>query len=74
MKPDAQALWDRIRNAGDADGETPRDIGRDLGIHPKRVASLCARWAKKGVYEYGVAVDLGWKTSRAVLEEGQISG
>ena len=39
----------------------PRDAGKELGIPPKRVAYLCAKWAKQGVYEYGVTVDLGWK-------------
>lgn len=41
-------------------GEKPRDAGTRLGIHPKRVYSLCLKWASQGKYEYGVCVDLGW--------------
>ena len=61
MKPDAQALFDRIRQAGQG-GETPRKIGEDLGIHPKRVARLCEKWERQGLYDWGVTVDLGWRT------------
>jgi hypothetical protein len=39
---------------------TPRDIGERVGMHPKRVQSICAKWARKGFYEYGVSADLGW--------------
>jgi hypothetical protein len=58
MKPDALALFRAI-----ATGETPRDAGERLGIHPKRVAALCEKWTSKGHYEYGVTMDLGWLTA-----------
>ena len=57
VKPDEQALWDRVGL-----GETPRVAGHELGIPPKRVQYLCTKWARKGSYDYGVSVDLGWPT------------
>jgi hypothetical protein len=54
---DEKELWE----AFPITHKTPRDAGLALGIHPKRVCYLCSKWAKKGNYEYGVTVDLGWK-------------
>jgi len=54
-KPDELALWEAVIS-----GETPRDAGARLGIHPKRVARLCEKWSRRGDYDYGVSVDLGW--------------
>lgn len=55
MKPDEEALWKALEQ-----GEWPRDAGRRLGINGKRVQYLCEKWAKKGIYDYGVSSDLGW--------------
>lgn len=41
-------------------GFTPRDGGIYLGLPHKRVAAICHKWESKGIYEYGIAVDLGW--------------
>lgn len=55
-KPDELALWAAL------DGDVaPRDAGRALGMHPKRVLAICEKWARKGIYDYGVSADLGWK-------------
>lgn len=63
MKPDALALLLAV-----AAGERPRDAGERLGIHPKRVAPLCERWAAKGWYDYGVNATLGWLTEAGRAE------
>ena len=62
-KLDEIALWASI---GDEESayNNPRDAGEALGIHPKRVASLCLKWTKKGIYDYGVCCDLGWKVEK----------
>lgn len=43
---------------------TPRQAGIELGIPSKRVAYLCGKWAKAGIYDYGVTIDMGWKVQR----------
>lgn len=57
-RPDEQALWALV-----AGGESPRDAGKHLGIHPRRVVHLCEKWARQGIYDYGVSADLGWATT-----------
>jgi hypothetical protein len=60
-KPDELALWERVKA-----GERPRDAGRDLKIPENRVWYLCLKWARAGIYEYGVSADLGWQIGRTV--------
>lgn len=55
MKPDEQRLRDAVQQ-----GESPRDAGRRLGIHPRRVIYLCEKWARRGEYDYGTTADNGW--------------
>ena len=55
VKPDEAELW-----AATVAGETPREAGLRLGIPNKRVLYLCEKWARRGVYGYGVSADLGW--------------
>ena len=50
-------LWEAFPNPY----KTPREAGKALNIAPKRVQYLCKKWSKKGIYEYGVSIDLGWK-------------
>lgn len=57
-KPDETNLWNALLA-----GEWPRDAGRRLGIHDKRVTYLCLKWTKQGTYDYGVCADLGWPTA-----------
>lgn len=59
VKPDELALWEAV-----VSGESPRLAGERLGIHPKRVVSLCEKWSRKGDYDYGTSPDLGWVVSR----------
>lgn len=58
-KPDENKLWEAVLT-----GKSPRDAGKKLGIHPKRVDSLCEKWARQGKYDYGVCCDLGWPVER----------
>jgi hypothetical protein len=55
VKPDEAALWAAV-----VAGEKPRRAGERMGIHPNRVIYLCEKWARKGIYDYGVTADLGW--------------
>jgi hypothetical protein len=57
-KDDETLLWESFP---DSIAQTPRDAGKILGIPAKRVCYLCSKWEKKGLYEYGVSIDLGWK-------------
>jgi hypothetical protein len=60
-------LWERIPEAGKP-GITPRAtiadmIGRGLIDSEKQAWRTLEKWAKKGKYEYGVCIDMGWKTT-----------
>jgi len=54
--------WDPEEGAFSHEGKWPRDLGAELGMHPKRLAYLCRKWEHKGWMEGGVCVDLGWLT------------
>jgi Mn-dependent DtxR family transcriptional regulator len=60
MKPDEAALLSAV--ARKRRSESVRDVAARLPIHPKRVAYLLGKWARKGWYDYGVSRDLGWLT------------
>ncbi len=59
MKPDARELLTAI-----ASGERPREAGERIGIHPNRVAALCQKWTRRGYYDYGVSLDMGFITEK----------
>lgn len=56
-KPDEIELLKLVRY-----GMWPRDAGRVLGIHWRRVQRLCEKWQRKQWYTCGVTIDLGWLT------------
>lgn len=58
-RPDEIALWDAFGPG--APYRRPRDANAELQIPWRRVEYLCNKWADQGVYDYGVAADLGWK-------------
>lgn len=58
---DERALWTLVV----VSGLTPRAAGDLLDMHTKRVAYLCQKWARVGIYDYGVTVDLGQPTTVA---------
>lgn len=58
MKIDEAVLWEALTKTQ----RSPRDLGRELQMHPKRVVRTCEKWAGQGVYDYGVSPDLGWQT------------
>jgi hypothetical protein len=46
----------------------PRDIIPASGIHHKRCWFLLSKWTRKGLYDYGVCLDLGWLTDAGETE------
>lgn len=64
MRPDERALLTEFAARGGKPSLGPhvslRATGADLGMHPKRVAYLAQKWSRKGWYDYGVSVDMGW--------------
>lgn len=59
-RADEAALWAAFGTDGEPH-QWPRDAAAALGIPTGRAEYLCEKWARKGVYEYGVAAQLGWK-------------
>ncbi|KKL47363.1 hypothetical protein LCGC14_2336310 [marine sediment metagenome] len=56
-------LWDRIST-----GRSPRDIISSMLVlgmirNSKQAWRTLEKWAKKGLYDYGVSLDLGWKVA-----------
>lgn len=45
---------------------TPRDLinSDKININYKRAWYLLEKWCSKGLYEYGVTLDLGWLTDK----------
>lgn len=64
MRSDERALLVEFAARGGRPSVAPhaslRATGADLGMHRKRVWYLAEKWSRKGWYEYGVAVDMGW--------------
>ena len=67
-------LFERIRSAGEV-GATPRDI-IEIMLHekminsPKQAWATLKKWSKKGLYDYGISLDLGWKVERFIMGKG----
>lgn len=60
-----QHLWDRIRTA-DKHGPLPRDVIAEMVSSgtiqsPKQAWRTLEKWCDRGIYNYGVSLDLGWK-------------
>lgn len=77
MKPLHEAyLWVRIPLAGRYDHDRPRHVIEEmlrLGLinHWKQAHRTLEKWANRGVYEYGVSLDLGWRTTDVFPIPGQ---
>jgi hypothetical protein len=65
MRQDERRLWQAFGD--NAEFRWPRDAGDALGMSPLRVDSLCMKWSREGIYEYGTCSDLGWKTTEVVV-------
>jgi hypothetical protein len=69
MKPDLeQYLWDRVRYSGEG-GLTPREViaemlAKKMIQSEKQAHATLDKWVRKNLYDYGVCIDLGWKTER----------
>lgn len=71
MKPDERALLLAVYVARNRPSpwRWPRAIIAGMDIVPKRAWYILEKWAgKRGWYEYGVCVDLGWLTPRGLVE------
>lgn len=64
MKDDERNLLFAIHQAGP--GGCVRDIANGLSMPYKRALYCLGKWAKRGWYDCGVSLDLGWLT-----EEGK---
>ena len=62
---DERELLLAIARADDASegGDTPRDSAARFRIPPRRASYIFEKWNRRGLYEYGVADDLGWLTN-----------
>lgn len=49
-------------------GADVRDVIRMQHMHYKRCWYLLEKWARKGWYDYGVTLDLGWLTPKGFAE------
>lgn len=68
-------LWRSIRTWRPGDhAPTPREWGNQaledgrINNYRQMVRAL-EKWSRKGLYDYGVSLDLGWKTSDADTPE-----
>jgi hypothetical protein len=57
-RSDERALWAAV-----VSGEWPREAGARLGIPHRRVVYLCSKWGRRGIYDWGVCIDIGWVNS-----------
>ncbi len=55
-------------------GETPRQLiySGTVPINHKRARSLLEKWFKKGWYDFGVTLDLGWLTSKGISKAKEV--
>lgn len=46
----------------------PRDIinSKGFSVNYKRAWYLLEKWSNKGLYDYGVSLDLGWITDKGI--------
>jgi len=77
-KADEIYFWHRVKaeiglyaEAGRTNRKYVRDIINepDFPIHHKRAWMMLYKWARRGYYDYGVTVDLGWVTPEGMLVE-----
>lgn len=60
-------LWEHITVAGEDRGQAPRYVIAEMleaGMiqSPKQAYCTLEKWERQGCYDYGVSLDLGWKT------------
>jgi hypothetical protein len=62
-------VFSRCRN-----GVSPRDIinEENFDMHYKRAWYLLDKWTRKGWYDYGVTLDLGWLTEKGKEKARQL--
>lgn len=61
LRKSEEAMFYELVKQGQITGDRrPRDIIESLPINNKRAHYLLEKWSDKGLYDYGVAIDLGW--------------
>ena len=64
MKPEERRLLLAIaRRSSD---KSVRDICHETGVYKQNLYYL-SKWARKGWYDYGVSLDLGWLTAAGIV-------
>lgn len=82
MKPDEFRWWRLMATEcrcpyrdGWAGTSDPREmLARHGGIHRKRLRYLLEKWAARGLYEWGVNIDLGWLTLAGSMFADRVVG
>lgn len=68
-----QRLWLETRSEHRSDAAQPRRTPREVIAemvadgslqNPKQALPTLGKWARRGWYDYGVTLDLGWKTGK----------
>lgn len=62
-----RALWDAIDEGRDARGVIARMVDRGMIASPKQAHATLEKWARRGLYDYGVSLDLGWLKAGATF-------
>ena len=60
-KPEEILLWNSFGVWGEQ-YESPHEAIENLDIPVKMALRFLEKWERKGIYDYGVAIDRGWKT------------
>lgn len=72
MKPDERALLALLANR--THGICVRDVVIGSDVPLKRAHYLLMKWAKKGWYQYGISLDLGWLTAEGLRAAAEAKG
>lgn len=60
MRKSEEMMFYFLVKMGEKEKVTPREIIKKMPINEKRAHYLLQKWSDKGLYDYGVSLDLGW--------------
>lgn len=64
-----QALWQHLSEFGSPRDWIEDELRAGTIAHPKQAWRTLEKWSAKGLYDYGVALDLGWLVNGAKAPE-----